>query len=451
MVDVIKNNYLIAIIIYTFVSLYMGRRNPMFYLLLPYALQQGEAAFIDQSLSLGGKNILSPYANIFIDVLFFITSIFVLFLIKTRHRTISWAGTTLIWLFLGYVVLLWIVSLINYPDIEEVLLTGRQFIYISLSYFLWIGVFQAVTRDQYEQFIRLMFYVTPVSAVLYILNSAKIISLYDPALIYQEVGFGTDVFLRDFRTIPLWLIPIMVLSFLSLVTGLFRIPKAIIAVNIMVLPVALLFTFTRSLVFMVLMQTGFLFFLFFLKLDIKLIRNGMLVLAFLAVPLVIIQNIFPGQSNYFQERFLSVKQEGGEDQNVKVRFNYVAEARQVVSENSTLLGAGMNRFYYPRMNATGAWVADSTIPYFLIHTGWIGVILLFGMVFVFFIDSLIFFMRTEDWLVGYLSGYFLTLFISALIMGGEMLTGSVWTLVNFALYSVIKFNSWRLADQTIEG
>jgi hypothetical protein len=429
----------------------MGRRNPMFYLLLPFALQQGEAAFINQSLSFGGKNILSPYATIFIDVLFFITSIIALFLIKTRHKAISWTGTILIWFFLGYVVLLWIISFMNYPDIEEVLLTGRQFIYISLSYFLWIGIFQSVTRDQYEQFIRLMFYVTPVSALLYILNSAKIISLYDPALIYQEVGFGTDVFLRDFRTIPLWLIPVMVLSFLSLVTGLFRISKAIIVVNIMVLPVALLFTFTRSLVIMVLMQTGFLFLLFFYRLNGRLIRNGILALAFLAVPLVIMQRSFPGQSSYFQERFLSVKQEGGEDQNLKVRINYVVEARRVVSENSIFLGVGMNRFYYPRMNATGAWIADSTIPYFLIHTGWIGVLLIFGMVFVFFIDSFLYFLKTEDWLVGYLSGYFLTVFISALVMGGEMLTGSVWTLANFALYSVIKFNSWRAADQTIEG
>jgi hypothetical protein len=95
------------------------------------------------------------------------------------------------------------------------------------------------------------------------------------------------------------------------------------------------------------------------------------------------------------------------------------------------------------MGEIGAWIADSTIPYFLMHTGWIGVLLIFGIVLIFFIDSFFFFLRTKDWLVGYLSAYFLALFLSSLIMGGEALTGSTWTLINCALYSVLKFNSWK--------
>jgi len=427
----------------------MGKKNPMFYLILPYALQQGEAAFINQHITIAGKNILSPYATIFTDVLFFITSGIAVFLIKVHYRRMPWVGSILIFSFLLYVLVLWATSLMNYPDGEEVFLTGRQFIYISLGYFLWVAIFQSVTREQYEQFIKLMFYVTPVSAILYILNSGRMIPLYDSSLIYQEVNFGEQTFLRDFRTIPLWLIPVLVLSVLSLITPSFNVSKKIVILNIIVLPVALLFTFTRSLVFIVLIQIGFLFILYISKLNSRLTGNIILLLAFLSISFIVIQKAFPAQSAYFQERLLSVSKEGKDEENINVRLNYVIEANRIVSENSTFVGAGMNRAYYSRMNAIGAWIADSTIPYFLIHTGWIGVLWIFGIVFVFFTDSFFFFLKTRDWLAGYLCAFFLAVFISSLIMGGEVLTGNVWVLANFALYSVIKFNSWRPVERPV--
>jgi hypothetical protein len=75
--------------------------------------------------------------------------------------------------------------------------------------------------------------------------------------------------------------------------------------------------------------------------------------------------------------------------------------------------------------------------------------MIFGIVFIFFVDSLFLFIKTKDWLVGYLSAFFLALFISSLIMG-ETLTGHVWTLMNFALYSVIKFNRWEPSEEEVE-
>lgn len=418
----------------------------MFYLILPYALQQGEAAFIDQYITIAGKNILSPYTTIFTDVLFFITSGIAIFLIKVRYRRIPWAGSILVFSFLLYVLALWVRSIMNYTDGEEVFLTGRQFIYISLGYYLWVAIFQSVTREQYEQFLKLMFYVTPVSAILYILNSGGIVTLYDPSLIYQEVNFGTETFLRDFRTIPLWLIPGLVLSVLTLITPSVNVSKKIVLLNIVVLPVALLFTFTRSLVFIVIIQIVFLLILYISKFNSRLAGNIILLLAFLSISFIVIQKTFPVQSAYFQERLLSVGKEGKDEENINVRLNYFTEANKIVSENSTLVGAGMNREYYSRMNAIGAWIADSTIPYFLIHTGWIGVIWIFGIVLAFFIDSFFFFLKTRDWLAGYLCAFFLSVFISSLIMGGEVLTGNVWVFANFALYSVIKFNSWKPAE-----
>jgi hypothetical protein len=157
----------------------------------------------------------------------------------------------------------------------------------------------------------------------------------------------------------------------------------------------------------------------------------------------VIKKVFPNQSAYFEDRLVTAKEEGKNEGNVNVRLEYVSEASKIVNENSTVVGAGMNSKYYVRMGAIGAWVADSTIPYFLVHTGWIGVMWIFLIVLIFFLDSFILYWKTRDWLVGYLCGNFLVIFISALIMGSETLTGSVWTLVNFALYTVIKYNRWK--------
>lgn len=428
----------------------MGKKNPVYYLILPIALQQGEAAFINQYIAIGGKNILSPYATIFVDVLFFLMVGIAIVLIKIRYKKVPWIGTTFIAIFLLYVIFLWLKSFLDFPNSNEVFLTGRLFMYISLSYFLWVAIFEAFTREQYEQLIKLMFYVTPISTVIYILNSSKIINFYDPSLVYLEVDYGTESFLRDFRTIPLWLIPVLVLSILSLLTPTIKIPKYVVILNILILPVGILFTFTRSVLFVVIIQMGFLMIMYGYRFSGKIIRNLVLFVGFISISLIVIQKVFPGQANYFSDRLLSAKKEGKSEENVNIRLEYVKEASKVVNFTNPFLGAGMNRKYYMRMNAIGAWIADSTIPVFLMHTGWIGVLMIFGIVLVFFVDSFITFIKTKDWLTCYLSAYFLALLISSQIMG-ETLNGNVWTLMNFALYSVIKFNRWKPSNEVIES
>jgi len=428
----------------------MGKKNPMYYLILPYALQQGEAAFINQYITIAGKSILSPYATIFIDVLFFLTAGMAIVLIKARFKKIPWIGSTLIIVFFFYVLFLWLSSFLNYIDVSEVFLTGRQFMYISLSYLLWIGIFQSVTRADYEQFIKLLFYVTPISTILYILNSARIVQFFDPSLIYLEVDFGNESFLRDFRTIPLFLIPILVIAVQSMVTQTINIPRKLVIFNIMILPVGILFTFTRSMLFAVVLQLAFVFILYGYKLSAKLVGNVIMFAVVLSLTFLVIQRIFPNQASYFSERLVSTKEQGRDEQNVNIRLEYLNQASIVVNQNSAFTGAGMNRKYYPRMNAIGAWIADSTIPYFLVHTGWIGVLWIFLIVLVFFLDSFFLFLKTRDWLVGYLCAFFLNLFVTSLIMGGEALTGSLWVMVNFALYTVVKFNRFKVVEVTVE-
>jgi hypothetical protein len=179
----------------------------------------------------------------------------------------------------------------------------------------------------------------------------------------------------------------------------------------------------------------------------RFVKNIIFLLSFLAISVGVMQIFFPAQSAYFQERLLSVKQEGKNEQNVDIMLIYVMEAGRIADENNPFTGAGMNRRYYTRMNAIGAWIADSTIPYFLVHTGWVGVVLIFGIVLIFFADSFFLFLKTGDWLTGYLCAFFLVVFISSLIIGGEALTGSVWVMINFALYAVIKFERWKPEEE----
>ncbi len=420
----------------------MGKKNPVYYLILPLALQQGEAAFIDQYIVIAGKNLLSPYQTIFIDVLFFLMLAIAIWLMKARYKKVPWIGTTIIAVFLGYIIFLWLRSFLNYPNNAEVFLTGRKFMYISLSYFLWVAIFESLTREDYERFIRLMFYVTPVSTIIYILNSSKIVPLFDESLIFSEVDFGTESFLRDFRTIPLWLIPIIVLSILSLITPTIKIPRKLVIANIILLPVGLLFTFTRSYLIVVVIEVGVLLLLYGYKFSGKLVMNLILLVGFMSLTLVVIQKVFPSQTNYFSERLLSAKTEGKSEYNVNIRMEYLSEATKIVNATNPWLGEGMDRKYYQQMDSIGAWAADSTIPLFLLHTGWIGVLMIFGIVFIFFVDSLFNFFKTRDWLTGYLCAFFLATLISSTIMG-ETLLGNAWTLMNFSLYTVVKYNKWK--------
>lgn len=194
---------MIGVIFYLLVSLYFGKKNPMFYLLIIFAMQQGSAAFIDQSFAIGGKAVFSTYDQIFTDVLFLLTTGIAIVFMKARLPAIRFIGSGLISLYLLLIVLLFVLSLATYYDVAEVFLAGRQLLYVSLSYFLWLAIFSSVTRDQYESFLRMMFYVTPVSAILYILNSSGTYTIFNSDYIYQEIDGSNGTFFRDFCTIPI--------------------------------------------------------------------------------------------------------------------------------------------------------------------------------------------------------------------------------------------------------
>lgn len=440
---------MIALAAYIIMSFYFGRKNPIFYLILVFALQQGQAAFIDQSVAIGGKSIFSVYDQIFTDVLFVITTGIAIVLMKAKVPKRRYAGTALISGYLLYIALLFIMSLATHYDAGEVFLAGRQLLYVSLSYFLWLSIFHSVTRDQYEEFLRMLFYVTPVSAVLYILNSSGAVTIFNSDYIYQEIdGAGGSTFFRDFGTIPTQLDTVFIISFLTLTVPTFKIPKWLIYVNMVILPIAMLFTFTRSILTGIIMQIVILLLMYAYangaRVMNQLLKVCFIVLLFLFPVYLTVQKIYPDAFTYFSDRVTEAALEKENDPNVNIRIAYLEKTIDITNRTSILTGAGLNKTYYPELEAIGAWTADSTIPYFLYHTGWLGVFLLYIILLFFIVDGIAHFRRTGDWLVAYLCSGTITNTISSMLMGGDIFKGSVWTFMNLALYTIIRFNLWKL-------
>lgn len=438
---------MVALPIYFFLSIYFGRKNPLFFLLFPLALQQGPGAFIDQSLSFGGKRFFSVYDTIFNDVLFIIILLISIFLLKSKFPSFRHSGTRLILGYFIYVLVLVLLNIVGAQKPEETFFTARDFLYIGLGYFLWLAVFSSVSRSAFEGFLRVLFYVTPVSAVLYIVNSSGIISLFPKEFIYSEIDFELSNFFRDFATMPFFLIMVLVLTIQSLLMPILKLPKYLILVNITILPVALLFTFTRSLVITVVLQLSLIMFLNLFRQGILGFKNVVAFvvgcLLFLAPVYLVADKVFPYQVSYLTSRFSDASTEGAKEQNVDIRLTYLNKVVEITNYTNKFVGAGMNRKYYQQMNDIGAWKADSTVPFLLYHTGWVGVVLIYIVLIYFSAHSSLYYLKTGDWFVAYLASYFITTTISSLIMGGGSLYGSIWSFMNFGLYITTRYNLWK--------
>lgn len=438
---------MVALFVYIVASLYFGRRNPFFYLIIVYALQQGPAAFIDQSVTVGGKSIFLVYDQIFIDVLFITTTLIAVFLIKAKAPRYNFFGAKLIWFYFFYICALFLISLAMDDDPIEVFLTGRQLLYVSLSFFLWLCIFSAVTREQFQEFLKFLFYVTPVSAILYILNSSGRLSIFDSEFIYQEIEGLSGTFFRDFSTIPTQLVPVLVISLLSLMVTTIKAPRWLVIVNMVILPVAVLFTFTRSVFLAIIIQMTILMALYVYSGTRRVSKNILALLFVIGLVFIptyfIAASVYPDAMGYFTERLSDAAVEQHNDQNVDIRLEYLNKTIEITNQTSVVTGAGLNRRYYPQMESIGAWIADSTIPYLLYHTGWLGVCLIYMILIFFTVDSVQYFRKTNDWLIAFVSSAVITTTISSLLMGGGMLTGSVWTFMNLALYTTLRFNGWK--------
>ena len=89
----------------------------------------------------------------------------------------------------------------------------------------------------------------------------------------------------------------------------------------------------------------------------------------------ILQSAFHDEYFYFSKRMGSAASKGRYEGNVITRIAYHLKANEILKKNNAILfGDGLNKKHEPMMDAIGAWTADSTIPFFLVYTGYVGVI-----------------------------------------------------------------------------
>jgi hypothetical protein len=113
------------------------------------------------------------------------------------------------------------------------------------------------------------------------------------------------------------------------------------------------------------------------------------------------------------------------------------------------LGEGLNKKNDDRMNVIGAWAADSTIPFWLIYTGIIGVLLFYYLSFYFMIYAYKQFSRTLNSVS--LSLFTLTAFaaFASLIMGGYR-WGDPFIFFNLALLVYFDGYTYKISAKKLK-
>lgn len=429
--------------------MYLGRKNPLYYLIFPIALVSGPGVFIDERTVLFGKDIFTQSKNIYKDVIMLYLGTVTLYL-KPRARMgvretkpMQILGIYLLIL----IVYTWAKDGWNYEAINVI----RLFIYMVLGFYFLYAILSTAHFRQFVKFFNSLFYATGVLSVLYVLNSSKILPLYNTAGLFREVQEGNETFFRDFNTIPYFGNLLFVLGFSETLMKSNIFNKKGIYLVLVTYPFVLLFSFTRSLLLVTILQLCIITFVIALKHPQKVFSNSLLYIVLGGfASFLVIQAIFQTQVSYFSERLNNAKREGLNEGNVAIRIAYHLTAADIVTRNNSfLLGEGLNKKNDDRMNVIGAWAADSTIPFWLIYTGIIGVLLFYYLSFYFMIYAYKQFSRTLNSVS--LSLFTLTAFaaFASLIMGGYR-WGDPFIFFNLALLVYFDGYTYKISAKKLK-
>ena len=301
-----------------------------------------------------------------------------------------------------------------------------------------------------NKFVLIVLIATIFIDLLYILNSSQIFQIFDNTTVYAKIQIGKSSIYRDFKSIPVFGLFSFIVSLIMLLKRNKMFPTWILVANLVIFPFVVLFTFTRSYLIAVLFHIAIVFFAINITSKQKLPQQIMLNITILA-SLVFLwwssENIFTTEFSYFRGRIEEVAIKKMEVENLSIRFDYMTVARQLMEKKGkTMTGDGFIRDSYPAMENVGAFAADSTITILFLHTGMIGV----GMVYLIWISFTFFafrnFFKNKDWLVLYIATYGMSTIIVSFLMGTDI-RGGIISLMNFALLYVVIHNLWRTPVQ----
>jgi hypothetical protein len=302
----------------------------------------------------------------------------------------------------------------------EAVYVMRLFIYTVLGYFLLILIFSTADTRQFISFINILFVATGILSIFYVINSANIFPIFYQGNLYEAIDMGQVSFYRDFSTMPYFSHLLFILAFSLTVFKSKDCNRLAVSFVLVTYPFVLLYTFTRSLLAATVIECAIIILTLVIKSPGRIFRTSTIIIAVACLSIFwIVQAKFKSQLSYFTQRVESAKNEGANDENVNIRLAYHLKAYEIVNENHCLLfGGGINKKYEPEMARIGAWIADSTIPFFLIYTGLIGVVFYYFIGF-YFLFRTIFFIRNQfnPFSLALLALMLSSLF-SSLLMGG---------------------------------
>lgn len=382
--------------------------------------------FIDERTVLFGKDIFTQSKNIYKDVIMLYLGAVTLYL-KPQIR-INIRETKPMMVMGIYLLILsvytWAKDGWNYEAINVI----RLFIYMILGFYFLYAILSTARFRQFINFFNTLFYATGVLSILYVLNSSKILPLYNTAGLYREIQQGNETFFRDFNTIPYFgsLLFIVGFSVTLMQSGIFN--KRAVYLVLITYPFVLLFSFTRTLLLLTIIQLSIVVFVIALKRPQKVFSSSLLYLMLGGLAsFFIIQATFQNQVSYFSERLNNAQNEGLKDENLAIRVAYHVTAVGILTRSGNfLLGDGLNKANDDRMNAVGAWAADSTIPFWLLYTGIVGVLLFY-----------------------YLSFYFVHYAYKQFSRKKNPISLSLFTLITFATFSSLIMGGYRWGDPFI--
>jgi hypothetical protein len=404
--------------VYLILSIYFGRKNPLYYLIFPIALVSGPGAFIDPRTVLLAADVFLIGKNIYKDVII-IYLLFVAFSLREHWSTNLLLKTPMLLYGLFIMALIFITfggSGTNYEAVN----VSRLFIYMILGYFLLLHILSTANIRQFISFFNFLFAATGVLSIFYVINSANILPIFYKENLYQIIDIGQVSFYRDFSTIPYFSHLLFILAFSLTVFKVKDFNRVALSIVLITYPFVLLYTFTRSLLATTLMECTIIILALVIKSPSRIFRISTIVILVACMSIFwIVQTKFKNQLSYFTQRVHSAQNEGANEENVNIRIAYHVKAYEIVNTNHCLLfGGGINKKFEPEMVRIGAWSADSTIPFFLIYTGFVGVVF-------YYIIFLHFLFRTIKYIRKLFNPFSIALFalilsslFSSLLMGG---------------------------------
>ena len=408
--------------IYLLLSIYWGRKNPLFFLIFPIALVSGPGAFIDPRTVLFAKDIFTISTNLHFDVII-IYMFLVVFYLNTRCKT-KLLFRTPMFLYGLYIVFLIVLTFANYGTKYESINVMRLFIDMILGYFLTLLILSTANEKQFVSFINMLLISTGILSIFYVINSAKILPLFYQETLYQEIDTWNGSFVRDFSTIPYFSHFLFILAFaLTLFKSKIINLKAVRFV-LLTYPFVLLYTFTRSLLIGTIFECILIgIIIIVIKRPRQLFKVSKIkIIIGTIIAFTIFLTIFNNEVNYFSQRVDSAQYSGANEGSVVIRIAYHLQAYEILNRNNTLLlGGGLNKKYKSEMDIVGAWTADSTIPFLLLYTGLLGVAF-------YYLNSFHFLVRSIRTMKKRFNPFSLALFSSILfsIIASFLMGGYIW-------------------------